>query len=89
MPARRLIRIAWSVRMATATSITTRCPGRVMIPSEMMSVVAPAGGCGAFVRIIKAPVEASDKAAAPMRAAETPVAMAGGAWCRPKSQSAP
>ena len=79
MPARRLIRIAWSVRTATAISITSRWKGRVTIPSEMMSVVAPAGGCGALARIMSAPVEASDKAAAPMRAAETPVAMAGGA----------
>ena len=42
--------------MATATSITTRCSSRVVIPSEMISVVAPAGGCGDFARIIKAPV---------------------------------
>src|SRR6185436_20142554 len=55
----------------------------------MMRVVAPAGGCAAFRRIINAPVEASDSAAAPIRAAETPVAIAGGAWCRPNSHSAP
>ena len=42
--------------MATATSMTKRCTGRVTIPSEMISVVAPAGECGDFARIISAPV---------------------------------
>ena len=54
--------------MATAISITSRWNGRVTIPSEMMRVVAPAGGCAAFARIINAPVDASDSAAAPTRA---------------------
>ena len=69
--------------------MTSRWNGRVTIPSEMISVVAPAGGCAALARIINAPVDASDSAAAPTRAAETPVAIAGGACWRPNSQSAP
>jgi hypothetical protein len=81
--------IACSVRMATAISITSRWNGRVTIPSEMMRVVAPAGGCAALARIINAPVDASDSAAAPTRASETPVAIAGGASCKPNSHSAP
>ena len=89
MPASRLIAIACSVRMATAISITSRWNGLVTIPSEMISVVAPAGGCAALQRIISAPVDASDSAAAPTRAAETPVTIAGGACCRPNSHSAP
>src|SRR5262245_43400697 len=54
----------------------------------MISVVAPAGGCAAWQRIISAPVAARDNAAAPTRAIETPAAIAGGASCSPKIHSA-
>lgn len=67
----RLIVQAWTVRTMTATSITTRYSGLVRMPSETISVVAPAGGWLTRSSTMTAPVAASESPAAMISRHET------------------
>src|SRR5437763_10735773 len=77
MPARRLIARACRVRRTTASMSTTSCQGFVRRPSEMISVVAPAGGWGDLNKTIKPEVRPRERAAAMTRDQVTPTARAG------------
>jgi hypothetical protein len=62
---------------------TTRNKGFVMRPSEMISVVAPAGGWGDLSKTIKPEVSPRERAAAMARGQLTPTVRAGPAIVKP------
>ena len=62
---------------------TTSCQGFVRMPSEMISVVAPAGGWGDLSKTIKPEVSPRERAAAMTRGQDTPTARAGPAIVKP------
>src|SRR5579884_1470402 len=67
IPASRLMANAMGVSTATAISSSNSCQGCVMRPSDTISVVAPAGGCGALSKTIRLEVSPSESAAAIIR----------------------
>ena len=79
MPANRLMASACPVSNTTAAISTGICHRCGISPSEMISVVAPAGGCGTRRRTIAPLVAPSDSAAAPTRGQSTPADRAGAA----------
>ena len=83
MPASRLMTNACTVSITTASIKMTSCIGWVRMPSEMMSVVAPAGGCGDFNSTISPDVSPSESAAAMTRGPVTPTGYAGPAIVSP------
>lgn len=76
-PARRLMAMACRVSRTTAAISTAIWPVLRKIPSEIISVVAPAGGCGAFKKTISPLVNPRESAAAAIRGSLTPIEMAG------------
>src|SRR5215467_15154279 len=87
-PVSRLMMIACPTSRATAASRTTRYAGLLTTPSDTINVVAAAGGCGTFSRIISAPVMARESAVAMILAQPSSVTMAGPACSNPVTQSA-
>ena len=87
-PVSRLMMIACTTSRATPASRTTRYAGLVTTPRDTIYVVAAAGGCGTFRRIISAPVVARDKAAARILPEPNSVTTAGPACCSPVTHSA-
>ena len=87
-PVSRLMMIACTTSRPTAASRTTRYAGLLTTPRETINVVAAAGGCGTFSRIISAPVVASDRAVARILVQPSSVTMAGPACCNPVAHSA-
>src|SRR3546814_15768735 len=71
--------------ISTATMSTARLAAPVRIPSEMIIVVAPAGGCGTFSHTIAPLVSPRLSATAPTRAPDMPVDSAGPASLSPNS----
>jgi hypothetical protein len=86
-PVSRLIIIAWTTSRATPASRTTRYAGLLTSPRDTINVVAAAGGWGTFRRIISAPVERRDSAAARILAQPNAVTVAGPACWNPVTQS--
>src|SRR5215467_6809025 len=82
-PVSRLMMIACPTSRATPTSRTTRYAGLLTTPRDTINVVAAAGGCATFRRIISAPVVARDKATARILAHWSSVIIAGPASCNP------
>src|ERR1041385_3863907 len=82
-PVNRLMMIAWTTSKATAASRTIRYAGLLTNPRDTINVVAAAGGCGTFKRIISAPVVARDRATDSILTQPSSVTMAGPACCSP------
>ena len=87
-PVIRLIMIACNTSRATPASRTARYAGLLTMPRDTINVVAAAGGCGTFRRIISAPVVARDRATARILVQPSSVTMAGPACCNPVTHSA-
>src|SRR5262245_19498534 len=87
-PASRLMASPWSTSRKTANIRPASCHGSSRIPSETISVVAPAGGWGTRAQTITPLVRPRESAAAPTRDAETPDARAGPASVKPNTTSA-
>ena len=83
MPAKRLMTMACKVRSTTAPMSRTSCQGWRKTPSETISVVAPAGGCGTLRSTITPVVSPSERPVAIARGHVPPTVNAGPAIVKP------
>jgi hypothetical protein len=84
IPRTLFIILAWKHNNITAI-INTDIAGSVCImPSETISVVAPAGGCSTESKIMKNDVNAIERAAAAMNCIDIPEIMIACVWINPK-----
>ena len=78
----------WEPARLTYLPVRGGHAGLLTKPRDTINVVAAAGGCGTFIRIISAPVVPRDSAAARILVQPSSVTMAGPACCNPVTHSA-
>jgi hypothetical protein len=71
--------------MTTAAATDTSWAGAVRMPRLMISVVAPAGGCGMPINVSTSVVSATDRAPLMTCSGVSPPTGAEGSSCNPKA----